>query len=336
MIVLLCFAFIIIPWLFGRSFLLVFRGRRFGDDIFRGDFFLTGYIICIGLAEAAHFVGAFLGRSFSDCVKLFVLLYGAMSVLSILIFTIDLLVRRRRWGKLWTSKEKSVFKASEFVVWIFVFLAILSQLLFLILGNYGYKQWDITLETVQSFLDTNGIYTVNPLTGNPYALGIPSRIKILCLPFLYSALCDLFGVSVQVLLLKVVPVAVLVLSYLAYYGLAKYFFPKDREKRGVFLLIVALLFWAGSFLYGVEGFGLLYAGYRGETMRGAVLLPMVIRACLEKKPLTVILCIMAEACMVWTLYGAGQCLLVAVGLLVTSFVLSILQKRKEQKEAGSK
>lgn len=336
MIVLLCFAFIIIPWLFGRSFLTVFGGKSFGDDIYRGDFLLTGYIICIGLAEAAHFVGAFLGRSFSDCVKLFVLLCGFVSILSVIILTAGLLIRRRRWGKLYVKKEREPLKKYQIFFGIVMALVIISQFLFLIFGDWEYRQWDMTPETVESFLHTNGIYTVNPLTGSAYTAGMPSRIKILCLPFLYAALCDLFGVSTQLLLFKLVPALVLVLAYVAYYGLARFFFPKDGEKRCVFVLIVALLFWAGSFLYGVEGFDLLYAGYAGVTLRGAVLLPMVVRACLQKRPMTVILCILAEACTVWTLYGAGQCLFVAVCLAVVSFGSKLWQKNKELKEAGSR
>lgn len=319
MIVLLCFALIMIPWLFGRSFLLLF-GRSSDGKIYRGDFILTGWIICIGLAETAHLAAVFLGQSFSRTVNLMVLLYGGLGILCVLITTVHALICRRRWGGLWRF-EKPVLPGER--QWILILLTgavMVSQVLFLLFGNQEYRQWDMTLETVQSFLETDEVYQVNPLTGLAYTGGIPARLKILCLPYFYSALCELFGLSAHTVVCRVIPVAVLLLAYLAYYGLARFFFPEDGRKRTLFLLIVGLLFWAGSFLYGVEGFGLLYAGYRGVTIRGAVLLPMVVRAGLEKRILPVLLCVLAEGCIVWTLYGAGQCLLVAVGLFLCGFV----------------
>lgn len=326
MIVLLCFALIMIPWLFGRSFLLLF-GRGSGEKMYRGDFILTGWIICIGLAEAAHLVAVLLGQSFSRTVNLIILMYGVLGALCVIILSVHALICRRSRGRGRMALKPSPIGRRQMVFSLLAVGVFLSQILFLILGSCEYRQWDMTLETVQSILETDGVYQVNPLTGRPYTAGIPSRIKILCLPYFYAALCDLFGVAPQLLVCRVIPVAVLVLSYLAYYGLARFFFPEEGEKRALFLLIVGLLFWAGGFLYGVEGFGLLYAGYRGVTIRGAVLLPMVVRAGLEKRILPVILCVLAEGCIVWTLYGAGQCLLVAVGLLVCGRI---------GKEAGSR
>ncbi len=42
------------------------------------------------------------------------------------------------------------------------------------------------------------------------------------------------------------------------------------------------------------------------TIRAAVLLPYLLSCLMDRKYTGVILCILAEACIVWTLYGAGS------------------------------
>lgn len=66
----------------------------------------------------------------------------------------------------------------------------------------------------------------------------------------------------------------------------------------------------------MDGFSLLYCGYRGVTVRNLVLIPYVFSLGLRKRWKTVLLCILAEACIVWTLYGLGAGLLTAAGLFL--------------------
>ena len=121
---------------------------------------------------------------------------------------------------------------------------------------------------------------------------------------------------------KVIPVVTLISSYTAFAMLAVSLFPKAgekayREKRASFMTVVSLLMWVGAYQAGVDGFQLLCGGWMGVTIRNLVLLPWLLSLCIRKKWFWAVLCIPAEACIVWTLYGCGVCLpfLLALGIL---------------------
>ena len=83
---------------------------------------------------------------------------------------------------------------------------------------------------------------------------------------------------------------------------------------------------------GVDGFDVFYGGFRGVTIRAVVLIPYLFSCLAEKRYFGVILCILAEACMVWTLYGAGVCLLVTVAWLLLRGLLSLFSNRQVAKK----
>ena len=66
----------------------------------------------------------------------------------------------------------------------------------------------------------------------------------------------------------------------------------------------------------VDGFGVLHSGFRGTVIRNVVLMPYLLSLCLRRRWLAVLLCIAAEVCIVWTLYGAGICLLTSAFMAV--------------------
>jgi hypothetical protein len=175
---------------------------------------------------------------------------------------------------------------------------------------------DITLETVNSFLATNGIYKVSPLTGKAYS-GAPLRYEILCLPTVYAWMSMLFKVAPEMVVTKIVPTVVLCASYMAYYLLAGVLYDeKQKRKKMVFLIVVGISFFLCEQSVYMEGYGLLHAGHLGTTIRNSVLIPLVLYAACEKRVLLAILCVLAEVCIVWTFWGMGLCLVVLAGALL--------------------
>jgi len=290
------------------------------------DALLQGGMLFIGAAEAAHLMTLVMGWSFHRCAGLFL---GVAALLCVLGAGYLLLQIRNRMT-IKCSLECS--GPGEGIPWgmAVVFAALLlSQLLFVCMGDCQYRQGDLTVETVESFLATDGIYQVNPLTGQPYTEGIPSRLKILCLPTLYGSLCKLLKISPLVLVHRIVPVVTLLGCYTAFAALGRCLF-SERKKRVCFLIAVAILLWTGTYLYGMDGFNLLYCGWRGVSIRNGVLLPWLISLCLRKKWFSVLLCILAEACMVWTFYGMGVCLLATVGMIVAGVCCGFFRTSEKQ------
>lgn len=289
------------------------------------DYFLIGGIAVIGLAEVAHLGAMFTGQSFSGCV----MLLGILLVLLVLACILWIGIRGRKLrtdkknaknvegiGGLEASSKRAVQGA-----WVVFALLVAVQIVQIGTQEAIYPGGDLTAETVESMLTTNSFYQVNPMTGHAYTAGVPSRLKILCLPTLYASICQILHLSAEVVVWKMVPILVLLGSYLAYHILAKIFWRNNAKGRAVFMVLVALIFLCGDYLYGMDGFGVMHGGYRGVTIRGCILLPYVFGLCLRKKWLTAFLCVLAEACIVWTLYGMGACLLVILGTYLVTALL---------------
>lgn len=326
------------------------------------DKIIIGFLLMLGMAETGHLLMVFGHRPFSDAVRCFVaeavvLVLGAVAARFVSARRNDRKPGESRAGsgklneaKAGNTRKNRVkrgrgrqgFSGKDITprfagIGLVFLLLVLFQVMTITSGEKLVIRGDQTMETVQSMLETDGIYTVNPLTGRAYTAGIPKRIQILGLPTFYGILCRLIGVIAGdelqggglcgTLLVGWIPLAVLCLSYLAYWTVAKVLFPegKDREKRMLFLAVVAAVLCVGNYAFGLDGFGLLYCGYRGVSIRNGILLPYTVGLMLRNKWKTTVVCILAEACMVWTLYGMGACLAVAVGMAVVR--MWIVKKR---------
>ncbi len=298
-----------------------------GKRNFIGDYLIAGGLIIVGLAETAHLSAVFLGRSFSDCALIWMALQAAFLIAAVG----HGLVRRCR-SEAARSTGKPFWAKFGWIDWILciVFVcAAASQLAYILTAGGGYRQGDMTVETVNSFLETNEVYGVNPLTGRPYTGGIPLRLKILCLPTLYGSICRITGLPAQLVVWKLAPVLTLLACYLAYGVLAQSLFPDNGKKRVCFLTAVAFLLWAENYMFGMDGFGVLSCGFRGVAIRNAVLLPWLFSLLIREKWFAALLCVLAEACMVWTLYGLGVCAAVTVCMAAAGFVMKAYSSGRE-------
>ncbi|MCM1326811.1 MAG: DUF6077 domain-containing protein [Bacteroidales bacterium] len=318
----------LIPLLAGRVILSCFYGKIKDYGFERTDALITGCMVCIGLAETAHLAGLFLGWSFSACAGFFGAAAGITGLLGGAVLLWDTFshspLKKRRFRQ---NKETSL--VCQILTALAVIL-ILLQVISIFMETEIYVAGDITLETVNSFLTTDKIYRVNPLTGAELQADMPLRIKILGLPALYGSLCRLFRQDARQVLWHIMPAFVLVCGYLVYFQLGGILFPKSKERQTCFLIMVILLMWAGDYLYGMDGFNILHGGFRGTALRSMVLIPYTFSLMLRKKKRLVVLCIAAELCVVWTLYGMGICLLVAVGMWMTDFGMRRFAERKNR------
>ena len=272
--------------------------------------FLCGIIVVLGLFECGHLAGVFLGMSISDCSLLVLGLMAVTVIAGLIIFC-----RKRR--KLFIGREGFAGCEFEMVVPVFCVLMI-SQIYYILTTDILQTPGDITLETVHSFLFTGKIYSVSPLTGDAMT-GMPLRYEILCLPTVYTLLCRWFGSEPELIVNRVIPVLVLCMTYMSYYLLGAALF--GREAQGIkktmwFLVFVNLLFWLCEGSVYLEGYGILHAGWLGTTIRNCVLIPLCLYGALKRKWLVSVLCILAEACIVWTLWGLGMCAVVFAGVVL--------------------
>lgn len=291
--------------------------------------------VLIGIGEIANVFGAFMGFSFQQCFVIFCVL---IFVGFIIINTYTLILRfkqknnstpeRQTENKIQLNRQENGKnkKAKSYLFIVFMAIVVL-QLIIILFGEFHAYKGDLTVETVNTMLSTNTVYKINPLTGFNYELGMPSRLKLLCLPIIYAFICKITGLSTLVVVFKVIPVIMLILTYVSYAMLANTLFIGDKEKKIVFLICVAILIGMINYSMGIEGFNLIYAGYAGTTLRGVLLINTINYAC-NRRWLGVILMVMAEACISWTLYGLGMCLLAAVIMFLVSFFVERGNKKK--------
>ena len=330
----------LVPFGLGKGALRILYGNQPTQEMGTADAVLTGTIIVIGLAEAAHLAGCLLGQSFFRCMILFAGLLGVCLLFSVFLLFLDK-KRRKSNPALQKKAEQARVKRAlttgmtgrQQLTYLIFGIIVVLQLIQIVMVQKLYPDGDMTRETVSSFLAEDAVYRVNPMTGQAYTLGMPLRLKILCLPTLYGILCRSFGLTVDTVVLSVVPAFVLILSYLAYASVAERLFGEQKTRKAVFLVMVALLYSMGDYMPGMDGFGVLYSGFRGTTIRAAILIPYTFGLILRKKYKLVVLCILAEACIVWTLYGLGACAAVASGMLFLQLVWNWYQAKKGGKEA---
>ncbi len=298
------------------------------------DILLMDFCGLIVLAEILHMAILLRGWSFSRCAIWFAVGLAVIAVVSAAFFAwktykgkcalkegADESVKDgSTTGRIDTSAVMKKLRKSrrvEAYLALGVLALMLSQIAFLLFGGQAYLKGDMTVETVGSFLTTDSVYQVNPLTGAPYTTGMPLRLQILGLPGMYGFLCSVTGISPIIMVGTIIPVVVLIFSYLAFGLLGQALFPEERKKQLGFLIAVGLLFWVETSAVSMDGFRLLYAGYQGVTIRNLVLLPWLFSLILRKKWLYAFGLVAVEACMVWTLYGLGMCgLAIAVMFLV--------------------
>lgn len=288
------------------------------------DWVIRCLIFCIGAAQAVHMLCLFGGIALGTCGRFYMVLLGLCLGL-----TVCLALLEKKFRK--PLEERELPDGGRPVALLLAFgVTVGLQLLFILLGSNHYLEGDMMVETVASFLQTDGIYRVNPMTGMEYTAGVPMRIKILSLPTLYAMLCRNIGCSPTLFVWWLVPVAVCILCYCAFGSLSRALFPDRPAGRAFFLLVVALVLWTGSYRFGMDGFGLLFCGWRAVTIRNLILIPYTLSLCLRRRFAEVVLCILAEACICWTLYGMGMCLAMLVLYLGVDVVGRRMERRRLQ------
>lgn len=296
---------------------------------------IEGSLTIIVLAEAAHLAALFLKLPFRVCAWILAALL--VSALGLAVFFCWL--RRMKTGKKALPVKKAENGGRRFfkLFWLYPVLFVMTGglILFQLIWNFRlqapYTAGDITVEAVQTILASDGIYTVNPMTGQAFTAGMPLRLKVLVLPTLYAVLCRWTGVSPGTMCYGIIPAVVLLLSYLVYGRWAAYLFPKEGKKQTLFLFFTALVYQFGCYNKAMDGFLLFFGGYRGAAVRVGIILPYALLCSLQKKWKSLMLCMMAEICVVWTLYGAGYAAVTAGVVIVIRLIgrrVRLYQKKR--------
>ena len=317
MILLLWLGLIFIPFVIGEGILTVLYKKTKREHTAISEGFVLGGIVCIGGTEVAHVAGLFLDLSLMNISCILGASLVGLALIALLLLIFD-------W---WKQRDQELTKcpANERTMFPFAFIVVVFlQALFVFCREPIVIPGDIIPETVQSFLSEDGIYRVMPLTGTVSEMGMPLRYKILCLPTLYAVLCHGFGTEASLLVCHIIPLAVMGGTYISFYYLSGMLFSRnDIKNRYLFLFIVAVLLLFTDRGVFSSGYGLLHGGYLGTSIRNLILVPYALAAALDRRWWKAVLCVFAEACICWTLWGLGVCLVIVAGVAM----LTLLERK---------
>ena len=317
---LVCVAMVCLPLVLGAGASILINHKNIDHSISLWESCLYGLIGCLGIFEVSHLLGIFGDLQLSECSKVALLCVSMAGIISVLLVV---------WN---CGRQKGLRKkmSGEALIPGVIFLMLLgAQIYYVFSVPMMVTAGDIMQETVCSFLSEDKVYGVSPLTGSVYG-GAPLRYKILCLPTVYALLSRWTGISPDTVLDQLVPVLVICSAYMAYYLLSGSLFGEETdkaEKRLWFMVIVAAIFFLCEKNVYAEGYGILHASHLGTTMRNSVLVPLVSYASLKRKRMLMAGCVLAEACICWTFWGLGVCVVVAAGI---SAVKICFEKRSIQ------
>lgn len=311
MIILLWLSLALVPWLVGTGILIVIYGKS-SAPIHMTDAWITGGICCIGVAEALHLLGTF-GHLSLD--RLLILWHGTAAVLGVAALALAALTYHKHKERFQLLPERG---GSFWLPGVFL-LSVLIQAVYVYCMPALPVSGDIMVETLCSFQASNGIYQVNPLTGQAYTQGLSVSHRILGLPTLYTFLATTFQVEGALFVQNLIPVVVLAGTYLVYYRISRLLFGDDLRKKYLFLIVVSLIFWCGEGVPWLDGYGALHSAWTGTSIRNLILLPYALSLGLEKDlrhtwP-RMVMCVLAEACVCRTFCGLGMCILLLAVLL---------------------
>ena len=309
--------FVCFPILFGTGIWICINRTSSDEKMHLWEAYLYGFTGSIGIFEIGHLAGIFTKCTLTDSGRIITWVIVGASICSVAV-----LFRKIRTV---VNLRKDPCKLCIPCMLFFLLMAV--QIYCICSVPVIQTDGDITLETVNSFLVTDMIYEVSPLTGKVFG-GAPLRYEILCLPTIYTLLCKWSGLEPAFIVGTVIPSAVVCLAYMAYYLLGRTLFGKEngsKEKSWWFMVIVSAVFFLCEQSVYMDGYGILHAGHLGTTIRNGVLIPLVLYAVLEKKWILACFCILAEACIVWTFWGVGMSVVVLAGGVLAG---ALLQSQK--------
>jgi len=268
----------LLPFVLGMGILCIInlcQGKKTQFRYYFTDAWLTGGLIAMLVGEVCHILGAYGGMALTDLQKIFWLGMTVACVLALIPIGLAF-AKKLFFTQLQVKRGDRSFFA---VIW---FLALLTfEIVFIFCTEPVKVPGDIMTETIRSFLSTDAVYSVNPLTGRAYAVGISGRIKLLELPTLYAILVKTFGMDVASLIRHTIPIVVLMASVMAYYRLSRFLFGERGKWNYLFLFFVLAVFLFGDGAKFLPGYQILHSGYLGEGIRNNVLFPLVLSALLE-------------------------------------------------------
>ncbi len=250
--------------------------KKEDPDVFRAYF--NGLFFELALFEVLSVPMVFLKASLHTLTYTWVLL----SVLIALV-----LIFRARGVSSLTGKIKSTvshpvsfLKSRVTPYLVLALILILLQAAVAALGEHIDDDDAFFVASAETSVTTDTLMEYDPYTGAEYTSGPPARYVFSAWRLLYAALSLLTGMHSALIAHLVLPGLIILFAYLIYALIAQELFSKEeREKRDLFLFIVALVLMTGGYAAHSLGTMLITRGWQGKVIMGTIIQPALFYAC---------------------------------------------------------
>lgn len=302
--ILALFWLVAVPGLSGALFL------RKKETFTLAESYLAGYLFLFAIAECLTVPFLFLDLP----LHVLVICYGTVTVIAALAGALCL---KKRGIRQWLPTRSGI-RSTSFYFWAALVL-ILFQVCIVVLYAHLDADDALYVAAATTAVKEDSIYHVNAYTGNLY-VRLPRRYILSPFPMFLAVISQLCaGLHPAITAHTVFPAVFLPSCYLVLYQISKRWFPENKEARGIFLLLAAVLLWfSGYSVYNAGNFQMVRL-WQGKAMLASFLLPLVfylsLSILMEKKPKYS-----------WSLYlmaNIAGCLLSSMGIILTPLVMGI-------------
>ena len=235
--------------------------------------YLIGFFSVFLVNGAVFFVEYYkLGRGMQQVFSAF----AVTEIVIAILFFITLIVRvilRLTMGRS-KKDEKPKMHASD---WGLVAVSVVISLciVYRVYSLQEYLRDDFMLATVRTTLHTGRIYEYNPITSQPYNVGLINSKRIIMLPIYYSFLSSFYGIRDSMLLYLILTLQTILCVYFACVTVTMPVL-RSRKKNLIFSIFLGTLILSGDYYSHAIGAKILWNGYSGEAIVAGVMLPYVL------------------------------------------------------------
>lgn len=274
--------------------------------------FITGYLFLFAMAELLILPLLCLDAPLHILVLIFGLLAGAVSLYGAVHFCKN--IGSISHETLHTIRNSSIF------FWYAVILILMQMAIVAVYAHFDADDAFYVATAVTS-VETDTIFSVNAYTGLAYRT-IESRSRYILSPFpvflaVISQLCG--GLHPSIVAHTIFPPVFLVLTYTILYQLGRRWFPDDSRRRGIFLMLTAVLSSFTSFSAYNSGSFQMIRIWQGKAVLAAAMIPLLIYLSLsiimEEKP--------EYPWYFLFMINLGCCLLSSMGIMLSPLILGI-------------
>ena len=254
----------IVPTILGLLLLKLFLSKEKNNIVLA---YILGIIVEFAICEVISVPMIYLERSFTDLVKLYSIIIGILSFISILINFFNI-----------KSIFKNIFqftKESPKILMIMAILLIIMQS-YVLVGYMHEDADDATyVATATSAVQTNSLYKYSGQTGSEVGEHLVARYRLGPFPLYTAIISSLIEVHPAITAHTIFPIIFIPVAYMIYGVIANKLFNGNKKNVFMFLIILSLLHIWGNYSVRTNFTFLLFRIWQGKAILANIIIPAV-------------------------------------------------------------